>query len=280
MSANEPERSYGDLREAVMEAILDASDRGLASFAALLEKTALELAKRDGPAAGRGPACQLEPDETQLVLEIVWDMVRQGILTIGVNGSNLAAPRLKLSRFGETALRQGPNRFHNNAGFMKTLRCEAADISPDAALDLREAVTAFYTDCLLSSCVMLGMAAESEFLRLLSAAKTSKTYGRHFSRVGDGLTIGAKISQFREAINPILSLLPKSAVDELDHNLNTIETVIRTGRNESGRPSGARPPSRDQVYLYLQLFIPFARQAMRLRQELTEPAYPKLVQVH
>ena len=286
MDSNRREHSYGELREAVIEVMLDAGHHGLNSFDGLLEKTALELDKRNELAAGpqhffsHGPASPLHPDDSQLVLEIVWDLVRQGILTFGVSASNLAWPWLRLSRFGEYALRHGSHRFHNNTGFMRALRSEAADISPEAVVYLREAVTAFYTDCLLSTCVMLSMAAESEFLRLLNVAKSSKTYGRHFSRIGDGLNVGTKISQFKEAIKPILTLLPKSATDELDHNLNTMQSVICIARNHAGQPTGARPPSRDQVYLYLQLFIPFAQQAMRLRQELNEPAYPRLVSVH
>ena len=77
----------------------------------------------------------------------------------------------------------------------------------------------------------------------------------------------------------MMSVLPNSATEELDHNLAVIQSMIRTARTESGQPSGSLPPSRDQVYLYLQLFIPFAKQAMQLRQELNEPAYPRLVQL-
>ena len=285
MNSNQREHCHGDLREAIIDVMLEGGDHGVNSFEALLEKTALELNKRNGLLVGRqhyshGPASQLHPNDSQLALEIVWDLVRQGILTFGVSGSNPAWQSLRLSRFGEYALRQSPHRFHNNTGFMKALRSGAADISPDAVVYLREAVTAFYTDCLLSTCVMLSIAAESEFQRLLNVAKSSNAYGRHFSRIGDGLNIGAKISQFKDAIKPILTILPESATDELDHNLSTIQSVIRTARNESGQPTGGRPPSRDQVYLYLQLFLPFARQAMRLRHEFNEPAYPRLVQVH
>jgi hypothetical protein len=59
---------------------------------------------------------------------------------------------------------------------MKALRAEAIDVSPDAVVYLREAVAASYTDCLLSACVVLSVAAETEFLRLLEAAKNNKTY--------------------------------------------------------------------------------------------------------
>jgi hypothetical protein len=135
-------------------------------------------------------------------------------------------------------------------------------------------------DCLLTTCVMLGIAAEGEFLRLLSAAKNSMTYGQHFSRIGDGQDIGAKIAQFKDAIGPIRRQLPQAATDELDHNLDIVHSLIGAARGESGAPNGALPPSRDQVHLYLHLFVPFARQAKRLRQELREASYPRLARLH
>jgi len=285
MNISRREHNYGDLRQVVIEVMLDGGDRGMDNFETLLKKAALELDKRDGFGFARHdlsqePVAQLHPNDLELVLEIVWDLVRQGILNFGLNASPPGWPSLRLSRFGEYALRHAAYRFHNNTGFMKALRSKAADISPEAVVYLREAASAFYTDCLLSTCVMLSIAAESEFLTLLNIAKNSKAYGRYFSSIDDGLNIVAKISQFNTAIKPILDLLPKSATDEFDHNLTTIQSVMRTARNESEQPSGALPPSRDQVYLYLQFFISFAEQAMRLRQALNEPAYPRLVRVH
>jgi len=282
---NQREHRYGDLREVVIDVMLDASDNRMDNFETLLKTVALELDKRDGLATGRqrlshGSASQLHPNDAELVLEIVWDLVRQGTLTFGLNQSNPCWPSLRLSRFGDYALRHGCYRFHNNTGFMKALRSEVADISPEAVVYLREAVSAFYTDCLLSACVMLSIAAESEFLRLLNIARNSKSYGRYFLSIGDEQNLGAKIAQFREAIKRITALLPRSATDELDQNLSMIQSVIRTTRNDLEQPSGALSPSRDQVYLYLQLFIPFAEQAMRLRRELNEPLYPRLVRVH
>jgi len=282
MNLNQRERGYGELREAVIDVMLDAGENGVDSFDRLLKKTALEMNRRDGetparPRGSRAPEPGLHPNDSELALEIVWDLVRQGIVTFGLNEPNSGRPWLRRSRFGEHALRQGSHAFHNNTGFLKALRWEATDVSPDSIVYLREAVSAFYMDCLLSACVMLGVAAETEFLRLLGAARDSKAYGRYFSRIGDGLSIAAKISQFKDAIKPIQGLLPSCATDELDHNLSTIESIIRTARNESGLPSAVLPPSRDQVYLYLQLFIPFAKQAARLRQEFGEAAYPRLV---
>jgi len=281
MSSNHQEHSYGELREAVIAVMLDRGS-GAGTFDRLMERTALQLRQRDGTAqrnrrSSRASAARLHPTDSELILEIVWDLFRQGILTLGENVSNPGVPRLRLTRFGESALRDGPYRFHDNTGFIRALRSEAADISPASVVYLREAVTAFYAGCLLSACAMLGIAAESEFLRLLDFAKSSKTHGHRFSHIGDGLDIGAKISRFQEAIKPVLNRLSRSATDEMDNNLNTIQSVIQTARNQPQEASDANPPPREQVYLYLQRFIPFAAQSMRLRRELSEPAYPRLV---
>ena len=287
MDSNQRGRGGDGLREAVIEAMLDAGDAGMTSLSKLLETIALERRKWDGVSPGPrlaesslGPGADPERSDSERALEILWDLARQGTLTFGHNAKSPDWPAFRRSRFGERACRRDEDAYPSRFGCLKTLHAESLDISPDAAVYLKEAVAAFYMDGLLAACAMLSIAAEGEFLRLLSAAKGSATYGRHFSRIGNSQTIGAKISQFKEVLSSIRPQLPKPATDELDHNLETVQFVIRTARNESGKPSGAPPPSRDQVYLYLQLFIPFARQALRLRRELNERPYPRIVRLH
>ena len=282
MHWNTMEHSYEELRELVIAVILDACTNGAEKFDKILEKTALELYKQEAPSQGKpsfahGSATQLSPNDADLILDIVWDLFRQGIVTLGASAANPGWPWIRLSRFGECALHQSPYRVHNKAGFVKALRSEVTDISPEAMVYYREAVAAFYMDCLLSACVMLSIAAESEFLRLLAVAKASASYGHAFSRIGDGMNIRTKIARFQDAIKPILGLLPASATDELDNNFNLMQSLFRIARKESGQPSGAHPPSRDQVFVYLQLFIPFAEQLMQLRHQMSEPTRPRLV---
>ena len=132
-----------------------------------------------------------------------WDLARQGVVTFAPDASIPGEWALRRSRFSEYALRRHPPRYRDSKGFMKALRLETAEISPDAAVYLKEAMTAFYMDCLLSTCMILGIAAEGEFLRLLGVAKHSKPYGKYFYRIGDDQTIETKISQFKDAIKPI-----------------------------------------------------------------------------
>ena len=93
---------------------------------------------------------------------------------------------------------------------------------------------------------MLSIAAQREFLRLLSDAKASRAHGRHFSRIGDGVAIAAKIALFRDAMKPLAALLPKEATSDLDHNLDTVEAVIAIARNAA---TISDPPTRAGLLL-------------------------------
>src|SRR5208283_4423056 len=90
--------------------------------------------------------------------------------------------------------------------------------------------------------------------------KNNGTNGNYFSRIGDEMNIRTNLSRFQIAIKSILTLLPQSATDELDNNLNIIQSLIRLARKELGQPSCANPPSRDQVYIRLcHVAVPRAR---------------------
>ena len=88
MKGNQTEHSYEELREIVISVMLDTGNNGVDKFDKLLEKTALELYKQDGSAQGtqhfsHGSATQLNANDAELVLDIVWDLFRQGIVTLG-----------------------------------------------------------------------------------------------------------------------------------------------------------------------------------------------------
>jgi hypothetical protein len=56
---------------------------------------------------------------------------------------------------------------------------------------------------------------------------------------------------------------PKDAVEDLETNLDAIQSVSRIARNDAGHPTAA-VPSREQVYVLLLLFVPFGRQVRKV----------------
>jgi|SRR5579872_1737509 len=116
---------------------------------------------------------------------------------------------------------------------------------------------------------MVGGAAEAEFLRLVEVAANSPTFGATFASVVQPIFIRQKITKLQECLKPLLDSrrLPRDAVEDLETNFTMIQSVLRIARNDADHPKSTQL-QREQVYVYLQLFVPFARQVMRLRDAL------------
>jgi hypothetical protein len=267
--------TYEEIRDAVVDIILK---RAPVSFEpnqwGSLPTGVAEVFARRETKPGQQPAhysqCRLHPHDAELTRDVFWDLFRQGFITLGMNDSNPAWPFFRLSHFGQQTLTtQSPYRFHDTNSFLTLVKHEVPDISPAAIIYLGEAVSTFYVDCLLASSVMLGVAAEVEFLRLAEIAAKHPTHGPQFSALAKQHQIRQKITKFQECLKPLLSSLPYEATEDLETNFLAIQSVLRTARNDAGHATGNKQPQREQVYVYLQLFVPFARQLMRLRQALT-----------
>jgi len=211
---NLPQHSYEEIRETVIEIMLASSSNGVNQFQSLLEHVGRTFgAKHSAPSlptgfAYPGAGSQLHPHDADLVLEVVWDLFRQGVITLGLNTANPWWPWLRLSRFGQHTLQgQKPYRFHDTSSFIALVRQEVPDISPEAVAYLDEAVASFYAGCLLAACVMLGVAAEAEFLRLVDVAVNSQTHGVVFKAVSKETFVRPKITKFQAALKPLLPTL-------------------------------------------------------------------------
>jgi hypothetical protein len=272
-----PQHTYEEVRDVIMDVLLGRADAGEMpnSFEKLVTKVTFVFGRRSVP-PGRAfnPADppRIHPYDAEFVRDVFWDLFRQGFITLGIDSSHNAGwPWFRLSRFGAEALQnQSPYRFHDTASYLAIVKKEIPDISAEALAYLDEAVAALYADCLLASCVMLGVAAEAEFLRLLDVATASAAHGTTFAPVLREKFIRSKITKFHTALNPLLpTLQPRKDFEDLDTNLTLIQSVLRITRNDAGHPTAVPTPTREQVYVYLQMFIPFARQVMKLRSVLS-----------
>jgi hypothetical protein len=265
--------SYEEIREVVLDVLLKKESVSLpvTQYLSLTKGVAEVVWRRErlpGQELQNTPPL-IETDE-EFVRDVFWDLFRQGFITLGSNNSNPMWPHFRLSPFGQTALeQQSPWRFHSVGSFVDLVRQECPDIGDQTITYLGESVAAFYADCMLASCVMLGVAAESEFLRLIETAVSSQSHPKQFSSLSKDKFIRAKIVEFQSLLAPISrTLTPRNQFEDLDINLSLIQSVLRIARNEAGHPSGAPAPNREQVYVFLQMFVPFARQLMWLRKTL------------
>ncbi|HEY6346904.1 MAG TPA: hypothetical protein VIY49_35900 [Bryobacteraceae bacterium] len=196
------QHTYEELRDTVVDILLKRAVVAYepSQWRELQAAVAEVFSKKENPAgAARGyPPPRLHPNDAELVRDVFWDLFRQGFITLGLNDSNEQWPWFRLSHLGERALKtQSPYRFHDTNSFLALVQREVPDISSEASIYLAEAVTAFYAGCSLASCVMLGVAAEAEFLRLAEVTINSQDHGQRFSGLQKRYLIRQKSRIFR-----------------------------------------------------------------------------------
>jgi hypothetical protein len=206
----------------------------------------------------------LSPHDSELFLELFWDLFRQGIITLGFNDYNREFPWFRVTSFGKKLLSgEEPYFFHDLSTYEKIITDSIPAIDAITLLYLKEAMQAFMSGCLLSSSVMLGVATEHTFLKLMEVVDANSTHGPTFKTVGVERSILRKVNKFKKLIDQNIKLLPSEVKEDLDTNFTGIVSMIRNFRNESGHPSG-KIISREQSYVLLHLFIPCCKKMYQL----------------
>jgi hypothetical protein len=203
---------------------------------------------------------QLSWADRELVREIFWDLFLQRIITLGSNDSNREFPWFSVSSQGKRILsHQNPYIFHDVSSYTKLILANVPDINKTTELYLQEAMQSFRAGCLLAATVMLGVASEHSFLLLLETAEANSTFGTHFKNGAKERTVLQKFRKFKAALEQhVLSSLPSDLKEDWEVQFDGILSVIRTFRNDAGHPSG-RMMEREQVYVLLQMFIPYCK---------------------
>ena len=213
-----------------------------------------------------GATYPLDPQDREILLELFWDLFRQGLITLGINDSNREFPFFRPTKLGaELAAGQAAYFFHDVGSYEAAIRREVPEIHDVTLLYLKEAMQAFRSGCILSSTVMLGVATEHTFLLLLELLEGSAKHQATFAAVFQERTILPKVNKFRNILDQQVKSLPPEIKEDLDTHFAGILSIIRTFRNQSGHPTG-KIMDREQTFVLLQLFIPYSKKLYQLMQ--------------
>ena len=224
------------------------------------------FARREGRIHGghRSEIARLDNQDNEIFLEVFWDLFRQGVITLGYNDCNREFPFFRVTRLGrQIAKSQSVYFFHDVSSYERNIRTEVPSINEVTLVYLKEAMQAFRAGCIPSSTVMLGVATEHTFLLLLEIIEGSATYQQTYSSVFQERTILQKFNKFKNILDQRIKGLPSEIKEDLDTHFAGILSVIRVFRNQSGHPSGTII-DREQVFVLLQLFIPYCKKLYQL----------------
>jgi hypothetical protein len=206
----------------------------------------------------------LSPDDAERFLEVFWGLFRDGTITLGLNDAYREFPYFKVSEFGRRLIRnQDPYRFHDVETYEMLVKKQVPDVDEVTLVYLREAMQSFMSGSVMAASVMLGVATEHSFLKLLETIDANQSHRATFKKANEERTLLRKLNKFKNVLDQNLSILPNDAKEDLDTNFLGIVSMIRTFRNESGHPSG-QIIGREQCFVLLQLFVPCCKKIYRL----------------
>jgi len=264
------DHSFEEIRSVILDILAGREKVGYApsQFAHLKLGVAEVFQRREGSAASPsmfGGDAPLSHADREMVREAFWDLFRQGVIMIGADDANEKFPFFSVTTYGRRVLEGAdPYFFFDVDSYEKRIRQEIPDIDDTTLIYLKEAMQAFRAGCILSCSVMLGVATEHTFLTLMETIDNNPVHAPTYASVSQVWMILTKVNKFKNILDQNLNSLPRDVREDLDVHFNSILSVIRNYRNQSGHPTG-KIISREQAYVLLQLFIPYCKKMYQLR---------------
>lgn len=196
-----------------------------------------------------------------LANEIMWQLIIQGVITPGKDSSNPNLPFFRITDYGKKVLEAERFIPHDPTGYIDDLKSSATTIVGKVSISyIEEALNCFNAGCHVASVLLLGIAAESVFLKfcdeiLSSIVEPDRTDFENKQWVK---------SKHRWVVDKYQSLAGsirrESLPESLDVTLTSLYDLIRRQRNELGHPQDTPPEiDREQAFVFFRLFPGFVK---------------------
>ena len=195
-----------------------------------------------------------------LVIEVMWQLIMQGVITPGKDASNPALPWFRVTSYGKMVLEAERFIPHDPAGYLDDVREVAGTTAGQAALTyLEEALRCFTLGCHLASVLLLGVAAEAVFLRLCEVIRGALQNDAERTQFDQLQWVKPKHRWVVEKYAALPAEVRRAHLPEsLDLTLTSLYDLIRRQRNELGHPQEDPPAiDREQAFTYFKLFPTF-----------------------
>jgi len=190
------------------------------------------------------------------ILEIIWDLIAERVITPGLNKSNLNFPHVSLTPFGKRLISESAPHYYDPDGYITFLKGLSPKLDTVIEQYVIESINCFRRQLFFASAVMLGAAAEKAVLLLLQAITKAMSDPQKKKEI-EKLLEGAKLPAVYDAILETLAPLTKSGRMPYDTHQGSTEhlvslfEMIRVQRNDAVHPVAGKV-NKDKVFLSLQ----------------------------
>ncbi len=192
------------------------------------------------------------------ILEIMWDLIVERILTVGLNECNPGWPFVRLSEYGESVVKEGALPYYDPEEYGAAIDSMTPSIDKVIKQYAIEGINCFRQRLFFASAVMFGAAAEKAILILLESIAKAETDHKIKSKL-EKLVERPNLPEIFASIKDTLDSLVKAktipySVHEgsIEHLLSLFE-MIRVQRNDAVHPDIGEV-NKTKVFLVIQTF--------------------------
>lgn len=193
-----------------------------------------------------------------LALEVFWQCVIEGILAPGLDYSNSDLPWFRVTAYGRQVLASTEPQPYDPTAYLKQLQERVGNPDPTVIAYLAESLETLRKGNLVSSTVMLGIAAERVFLLLcetLEAALADVGEKAALTKLLGRFPMKPKLDWVQNKIQRIQKQPSNSLPENATIMIVAIYDLMRCQRNELGHPREAPPRvNREDAFVNLQIF--------------------------
>lgn len=209
-----------------------------------------------------------EPDHLRnsfivLMLEVMWQLIIQGVITPGINAPNPALPYFRITSYGQKVLEEERFVPHDPVGYLIEIKKVTKTAVGQGALPyIEEALRCFTSGCNTAATMMVGIAAEAVFLGLCSVVAAKLKNAADQQALDRLQWVKPKHRWILDKFQALPQAERKKLPESLDVTLTSLYELIRKQRNEIGHPSDKPPDiSRDLAFVYLRMFPTYVSDA-------------------
>lgn len=204
-----------------------------------------------------------------LANEVMWQLLVQGVITVGMNASNPNLPFFRITDYGQKVLEAERFIPHDATGYLEDLRAVTGVVATDVAIAyVEEALRCFNSGCHVASVLLLGVAAESVFNHMCEIVRASLKDGNERKKLDPQLPVKPRHRWLVQKYQNLPRKVRREQLPEsLDMTLTSLYDLIRRQRNEFGHPQDQPPElSREEAFIFFRLFPGFVSDAQALAE--------------
>ncbi|SKC90429.1 hypothetical protein [Maledivibacter halophilus] len=258
-----------EIRTLVLEALKNKSETQYVNLCCEVAKVAVTKGITNDP--NKNSYCSsgfiyLNDRDEDYVREIIWNLITENILTIGINSSNPNWPWLKLTEYGKKVVESEMPVPHDPSGYLARIHDQIPKLDNVIYIYLEECLRTYNINALLSSTIALGCASEKALLLLIEAytnAISDSKRREKFKQKTNGRMIKRQFDEFTKAISNLVGSMPSDISDGLNNVLIGVFEMIRNCRNDAGHPTG-KVIEKEILFANIQVFIPYCKKVYEL----------------